>query len=314
MSGLAIYFPRSRASKRTSSSQFPGESLSKKRRLTRDPPPHVRGSPTKLNWHTSHSHQIQLDCVSHLPSLQQLVMPPDSFEVPPSPSPLSDGGWAAIVDFSVQGSENINSNSTTFSDSSFELVPAPSSPIPEVQRNGTTSSRTTASSASSMLSVVRTPTKDSCLPSCFCRLEMDTFGRVPDIERVQLSRQAQAQYTEQQHEEVGFTVSRMLVPRSSWSLFRTSSSSSLSSEENLQPKRKFVAYRGHNRIGNTVTVENEDLWLDEKNPFLLTRFDLHQDMLGHEQHVPGTIIPMISSLNLLSYSTSMGNQTGSALF
>jgi len=33
-------------------------------------------------------------------------------------------------------------------------------------------------------------------------------------------------------------------------------------------------------------VENEDLWMDEENPFLLTPFDLRQ--VGHEQLISTT--------------------------
>jgi hypothetical protein len=80
----------------------------------------------------------------------------------------------------------------------------------------------------------------------------------------------------------------MLFPRSTWSLFRTFSS------DNVLPKTRRFIYRDSDNRECAVTVENEDLWMDEKNPFLLTQFDLRQ-----EENLKGMIIPTISSLNLL---------------
>jgi len=38
-----------------------------------------------------------------------------------------------------------------------------------------------------------------------------------------------------------------------------------------------VAYRGQSEAGILITMANEDLWADEKNPFLLTSFDLAEN-------------------------------------
>jgi hypothetical protein len=110
---------------------------------------------------------------------------------------------------------------------------------------------------------------------------MDTFGNRSDVERVQLTQKPSPVHD-------GSAVSRMLFPRSTWRRFWTFYSS-----ENVQLSEERPVYRASGGRGRVVTVQNEDLWMDEKNPFLLTQFDLHQE------HLDGMIIPTTSSLNLL---------------
>jgi len=64
----------------------------------------------------------------------------------------------------------------------------------------------------------------------------------------------------------------MLVPRSVWNRFRVDNYRQ--KESNLDT---LVAYRGQSEAGILITMANEDLWADEKNPFLLTSFDLAEN-------------------------------------
>lgn len=171
-----------------------------------------------------------------------------------------------------------------FSGSSLDRVPTIMSfPSPPFHGEHTPSPSITVSPGSHASSEACTPAKGPCPPTCFCLLDVqvDTFGNRSDVERVQLTRKVSPAHG-------GSAVSRMLFPRSTWSLFRTFSS------DNVLPKTRRFIYRDSDNRECAVTVENEDLWMDEKNPFLLTQFDLRQ-----EENLKGMIIPTISSLNLL---------------
>lgn len=107
---------------------------------------------------------------------------------------------------------------------------------------------------------IRTPQTQECPPTCFCRSECDTFGKPRQIDAEQLPQRSPSTPGTK-----GLNVRRMLVPRSLWGGFKM----------DRRPQRdnrrsRLKAYHGS---GIVVTVTNEDLWADEKNPFLLTRFD-----------------------------------------
>lgn len=286
MSGLAIYFPRTPASKRMPSSPSPSAWPSKRRRLspitgTSTAPGH---SPTKMNWHTVYLQPNSSLNPTSPPSPTEFVTPPDGCELACSPSP-SQSSWVHVVPASSSSaSENQDSGgSTIFSGSSLDLVPTIMSfPNPPFHGEHTPSPSVTVSPSSHASSEACTPAKVPCPSTCFCQLDvqLDTFGNRSDVERVQLTQKISPTHD-------GSAVSRMLFPRSTWSLFRTFSS------DNVLPRTKHFVYRDRDNRGRAVTVENEDLWMDEKNPFLLTRFDLRQE------NFKGMVIPTTSSLNLL---------------
>lgn len=71
----------------------------------------------------------------------------------------------------------------------------------------------------------------------------------------------------------------LLVPRRVWKDFIVSRTPVASTLHAL------VAYRGPPGLRGPVIVTNEDLWVDKKNPFLLTKLELCDDSGGHDSRI-----------------------------
>lgn len=287
----AIEFPPTPASKHmltSSSDEWP----SKRRRMTRaEERSRAHRYSTKRNRRSLYLHpNSPLEHVSPLSSTQ-FMTPPNSCELPCSPSP-SERSWVAVAGSSPSGSNSQDSDeSTIIPRSCLDLVPTIMSfPVPPVHNDMTPSPSISKSIKSSASSEICTPPRALDPPASFRGFE-DTFGKRPDIEAVQLSEETCIS-------PGASALPCMLIPRGAWCLFKPFPS------EYAQHTTRLFVYRGGNGRGQPITIHNEDLWMDEENPFLLTRFDLGQDT---PERVLGTIIPTTSSLHLLSNSTSMWN-------
>lgn len=132
-------------------------------------------------------------------------------------------------------------------------------------------------SSSGSKSGMRTPVKEECEPTCFCRRELDTFGRPPRISQNQLPSlvPSESPPTAMSSPYIcgvkASEVRKMIVPRFTWGQFRLS-------HRNREEKKPRIAYQGPIGLGVTMhsMIVDEDLWEDERNPFLLTRFDFEE--------------------------------------
>lgn len=288
MSETIFDFLPTPTSKRTISSSFTDHWPSKRRRMSVTERSFARSTdkpnPNTFYWHPN----APLEEVSP-PSPTQYMTPPDSCELPCS-SPLQESG-AATTSSSSLASEHHSNESTSIPGSLLDLVPAltsfPVPPYDNIER--------TPSPVSNIGLLDPHASSEACTPAKVASAPVydhefkDTFGNRPDVERIQLSHQTSLSPDES-------AVARMLIPRSAWGLF------TVFPLQPVQPKEtRLPFYRGRLQQGRPIIVRNEDLWMDEKNPFLLTRLDLDQG--GHKPS-SGTLIPTTSSLHLLSNSSS----------
>lgn len=257
------------------SSPSPCEWPSKRRRLTSSTNEKSRFS-SKRRDHGVRSNPNSSHSLAY-PSSTEFTTPPESPELPCSSPSSSHSSWVAATSSPLSKNQGLG-GSTSLSGGSLSLVPAiMSSPMSVFQGDSTPSPSTTRTTFSSGASLEeRTPAKDSCPPTCCCQIDLllDTFGNRPDAELAQLSQKKSPV-------QGGTIAPRMLFPRSIWCLFKTSTSL-----ESIQPRASLLVYHTGDNGGNPVMVENEDLWMDEENPFLLTPFDLRQ--VGHEQLISTT--------------------------
>jgi hypothetical protein len=220
-------------------------------------------SSSSYEWYSVYSGPRLLDTQTSPSS--SFITPPDTCEFSSSPFSISKHLDASSPIFEMQVGSFPSLGSVGHSDHS-----SPSSGYVLKTPLGSISSLSSIT-ASTQFSTKMTPQKQGCPPTCFCRLECDSFGkpRCIDVEQllqIRSSEDATAKGVDEPN------VCRMLVPRSVWNRFRVDNHRQ--KESNLDT---LVAYRGQSEAGVLITMANEDLWADEKNPFLLTSFDLAEN-------------------------------------
>jgi hypothetical protein len=104
-------------------------------------------------------------------------------------------------------------------------------------------------------------------------LQRDTFGRKIHVGESQLCQRSPALRRDNKR----MTPYRMMLPRSIWHHFEVNSI--LKSERGVVTGRSKRCYLQHSADEVGSVIINEDLWEDERNPFLLTAFDLIEEPL-----------------------------------
>lgn len=259
---VSMLLAKQSASKRRASSPEPYNGP-RKRVRTSSPSDEIACS-SSYEWYSVYSGPRLLDTQT-----SPFITPPDTCEFNSSPFSISKhlDASSPILEmrarpFSSLGSVGLSDQPSS---SSGYILKTPLGSIFSL-------SSISASTRSSELSTKTTPQKQGCPRTCFCRLECDSFGKprcidveqLPQIRSSKIPQGATAEGVDESN------VCRMLVPRSAWNRFRV---------DNYPTKHvdTLVAYRGQGESGALITMVNEDLWADEKNPFLLTSSDLAEN-------------------------------------
>lgn len=261
-----MVFAKQSASKRRASSPAPCNGPGK--RVCTSSPSDETASSSSYEWYSVHSGPRLLDTQTSPSS--SFITPPDTCEFDSSPFSISKHLDASSPIFEMQVRPCSSVGSIGHSDesrSSGYVLKTPLGSIFSLSSIG-------ASTLSSEFSAKTTPQKQECSPTCFCRLECDSFGKpryidveqLPQIHSSEIPQYATAKGVDESN------VCRMLIPRSVWNRFRVDNY--LKKECHIDT---LVAYRGQGESGALITIADEDLWADEKNPFLLTSFDLAEN-------------------------------------